>query len=357
MSGTHFLTIAQQVALHLREEISRGRWSETLPGIPFLTAELDVCHKTVESALKQLTGEGLLKNQGAGRPRRIVRRKDDGKGRKLRVALLVWDVPDRSLNYIVDLQHRLTEAGHSVFHTPKTLMELKMDLPRVIRMVEQTQADAWVVGSGSLEVLEWFAQQEAPVYAIFGRWQNLPIAATGPSQEDATHQATKALLKLGHRRIVMLIRRQHRLPVPNILVKSFWAILKEHGIRDPGFSLPDWDETRQGLQDCLWALFQVTPPTALIVDEPLLFTAALHFLTASGLRVPREVSLICRDPDPNFAWCVPSIAHISGDYSKVVRHIVRWAENVSRGKKDVTQTIVPVEYFPGGTVGQVSRRG
>ena len=35
----------------------------------------------------------------------------------------------------------------------------------------------------------------------------------------------------------------------------------------------------------------------------------------------------------------------------MVRRIVRWATNVSRGRKDVKQSFVAAEYVPGGTVG------
>ena len=40
MLGKRFLTISQQVTQHLREEIQRGRWTESVPGKPYLAAEL-----------------------------------------------------------------------------------------------------------------------------------------------------------------------------------------------------------------------------------------------------------------------------------------------------------------------------
>lgn len=67
--------------------------------------------------------------------------------------------------------------------------------------------------------------------------------------------------------------------------------------------------------------------------------------------MPEDVSLIGTDPDPNFAWCVPSIAHIRWDSRPVVRHIVRWAANVGRGRVDRKQSFIAAEYVPGGTVG------
>ena len=67
--------------------------------------------------------------------------------------------------------------------------------------------------------------------------------------------------------------------------------------------------------------------------------------------MPEDVSLICTDSDPNFAWCEPSIAHIRWDYLPVVRRIVRWAANVSIGKTDLRQTSTKAEFVEGGTIG------
>jgi len=35
-----------------------------------------------------------------------------------------------------------------------------------------------------------------------------------------------------------------------------------------------------------------------------------------------------------------------------VRRIVRWAENVARGKSDIRQVLTPARFVDGGTVGR-----
>ena len=83
----------------------------------------------------------------------------------------------------------------------------------------------------------------------------------------------------------------------------------------------------------------------------MFYIAALQFCANRGLRVPQDVSLICTDADPTFAWCQPSVAHIRWDSRPVVRRIVRWAANVSCGQEDLRQTLTPAEFVPGGTIG------
>ena len=71
MPGKRFLSISEQVAMHLREELLRGRWVGLMPGKHELAQELGLNNKTVEAALVLLEREGLLVGQGPRRRRRI----------------------------------------------------------------------------------------------------------------------------------------------------------------------------------------------------------------------------------------------------------------------------------------------
>lgn len=347
---------AEQIAAHLRDELGRGRWSGTMPGQIRLADELGVARNTVEAALRQLEREGLLENQGPGRRRLIVIPPGGAPLRSMRVAILEYEgALDQQVGYMVELQHALVEAGHTSFFPAKSLIELGMDVQRVARLVKRTPADAWVVCAGSREVLAWFAAQATPSFALFGRRAGLPIAATGPGKPPAYAAATRQLIEFGHRRIALLCRRIRRLPEPGRSERAFLDALEAHGIPTGDFNLPHWEESKAGFQELLESLFRVTPPTALILDEAPLFTATHHFLAKRGIQVPQDVSLVCTDTDPTFAWCEPSIAHIHWDARPLVRRIVRWAANVSRGRRDVRQNFVPAEFIPGGTIGPAPR--
>ena len=158
MSEFTLLSSSEQVAAHLLEEISRGRWSETMPGARTLALELEVDRNTVEAALHRMEKQGLLVAQGAGRKRRIKLPEELAKPPGLRVAILLYEQSDQSLDYLIDCKNKLEAAGHTVFYAPSHLTEIKMDVRRLARMVKKTEADAWVVLGGTREVLEWFAQ-------------------------------------------------------------------------------------------------------------------------------------------------------------------------------------------------------
>ena len=149
----------------------------------------------------------------------------------------------------------------------------------------------------------------------------------------------------------MLAKSQRRKPIPGESEQTFLEALEEGGIEVGEFHLPDWDDRKESLLSCLDSLFKVTPPTALIIQEATVFTAVQQFLANRGLKVPADVSLICSDPDPNFTWCEPTIAHIAWRSRPIVRRIIRWADKISRGKKDLVKSFANAEFIEGGSVG------
>ena len=351
MNPLTVLSASEQVAAHLRNEILRGSLSGTMPGANRLATELGINHKTVETAMRQLEEEGLLVSLGRGIPRQIKLPRGKKTETAMKIAFLDYDDQDKQQDYMIHLHHRLAEAGHHSFYHPQSLIKLGMKASRLRKMVKNTEAGAWVVGAGSSEVLRWFSEQTVPAFALFGRMNGLPIAGTKPDKATPIADATRQLIALGHRRISLLAQTARRLPEPGYIERVFLEELKSHGIPISTYNLPDWDDNIEGFQQALEALFQATPPTALILDEAPLLIAAQQFLLNRGLRVPQDVSLICTDNDPHFSWCIPSIAHIHWDNRPVINRVVKWADNVSRGKKDISQELTLAEFIVGGTIG------
>lgn len=346
-----FLTITEQVAAHLREELRRGRWTVEMPGRLEVAAELGVSDQTAEAGLAQLEREGILVAQGPGRRRRIVPAAGVVPSASLRVAILVGEPSDRRRDYLVEIKHELAEAGHAPFFTPWCMPELGINVRSIASRLKRTEADAWILLSAARPLLEWFIARDVPAFALFGRRRKLPVAGVGPDKPPAIAQATRRLIELGHRRIAFLALRAMRLPEPGASVQAFLGELAAHGIEPGPYNLPDWEENLGSFHGCLDALFQHSPPTALIVDEAAFFVATMQFLQSRRLRVPEDVSLICTDGDPNFAWCRPPVAHIHWDSARVVRRAVRWTANLARGKRDLRQTLTKAEFIEGGTIG------
>jgi len=350
MSQFRVLSASEQVAKHLREELARGTWTGVMPGEDRLMARLGIGRNTIKAALRQLEVEGLLVGRGVGHRRQIVPPKD-GRRSALRIRILLYEGIDRGSPGYVELLAKLQEEGFAASFANKSLRDLGMKSERVARFVAGHPADAWVISAGSREVLEWFSRQAIPAIAMFGRFTGLPIAAAAPRKIPAMLTAVRKMLALGHRRIVMLTREDRRKPVPGPIEQTFLDELAAQGIPTGPFNLPDWDDSRAGLQACLSSLFQYTPPTAMIIDDPLLFTPVQQFFARRQIMVPGQVSIFCLDPDHAFAWCDPEVSHLEWDYRKVVRRVLKWAENVAHGREDRQQMLFEAKLVEGGTIG------
>ena len=351
MKRKAFATVTEQVLEQLREGILSGRWRERMPGRDRLARELGVNHKTVETALRRLAADGWLVSQGSGQRRRIVLPKGHSQKRELRVRILLYDREDLAMAYNIALLDQLHQAGFTADYALKSLTDLRMDVGRVARFVEKTQADAWIVCAGSREVLKWFAGQDVPAIAMFGRFTGLRIASASPRVAPAMEESLRRLVGLGHRRIVMLVAEERRNPYPALFEQRFLDELKAQGLPTGSYNLPAWDPHPDGLRACLDALFRHTPPTALICGETRFFMAVYQHLARRGLRVPEDVSLITCDPDAVFSWWKPEVSHYHWDYKPVVRRVVRWVGNVAKGRDDHQQAMFDARFVEGGTIG------
>lgn len=345
----------EQLADFLKEEIRNRTWTGAMPGENWLVTNLQVGRDTVRAAMTHLEEAGVIASQGKGQRRQIVMNNEEF-AKNYRVTLLLYTPRDRQEDLVHDIMFQLTQRGYQVDVAPRTLVELGMKPERVAKMVQQVKTDAWVVGAATNDVLEWFEAQPAPAFALFGSLSRRSLAGTGPDKWPAYEAAVLRLLELGHRRIVLLLPEQTRIPKRGRLAQRFLDLLEAHGIATGSYHLPDWERGPAGLRRCLDRLFDLTPPTALFVEEACEFIAVQQHLAKRGLFAPNDVSLICSDDNPLFEWCEPSVSCIRWSTRPVVSRIVHWVDKVASGKDDHRNSFFKAEFVEGCTIGPVPRQ-
>jgi DNA-binding transcriptional regulator YhcF (GntR family) len=347
-----FSTIKEQVAESIRQSVLGGRWTGAIPGRKQLAEQLGVNHKTVQAALRLLEEEGLIRSQGRGKGREVVRRAVADQ-KILKIEILLYEKGDAQRADLLELMRMLHAAGHTAWFSKESLVDLHRDVVRLERHVGRADADAWVVVAGGKPILEWFAAYEKPAFSLYGQSMSVPIAAAAPVIDDAVAELVEHLFELGHRRIVGWVREERRRPALSRSERKFIDHLESLGIPTGPYHLPDWEESPEGLKRGLASLFHKTPPTALIIDDAALILAVVFHLGNMGLSVPRDVSVACTDHSPMFDWCHPSVTHIAPNLPRCVRKATEWANEISKGRKCQPKTYTQGKLMMGGTTGPV----
>ena len=345
------LSAVDQLTKHLRQQILMGELSGNMPGTSTLAKALGCSSRTVIASIEQLEREGFLLKQGVGR-KSLIQLPDSAEEQKsLRIAILLLIPEDIGLSYMGALEDELEKQGHMVNFVGKSLSEMKHDLSKIKRLVANTEADAWIIEGGTGEVIQWFASQHRPAFALFGRQSDANIAGIGPDKHESTRDIAHYLLQLGHSRICYFLRPQLRPLTPRSPGFAFMEVLEKAGVTTGTYNLPEWDGSIADLHQQLDSLFQITPPTALVIDEPPIFLSALHYLARKGIHAPEHVSLVCTDRDPYFKLLNPSIAHIDWDSRPWVRRMVQWVSHIAEGKVDKRQSRTKTNFIQGGSIG------
>lgn len=355
MKPVQILSPTEQLAQYLEAEILNGSLVGDIPGMKSLSATLGVNHKTVDSAMRMLEKKGLILSNGTGK-KRSTNAQLTTKRRALKINIMHYEPDDAKLHYMIDVRDKLIQLGHKASFTSKSLVELKMNIPRIQREVKKNPADAWIFQSSGREILEWASQQPFPALAMFGRFRNVAIPATGINKETAVVNALHELHKLGHRKIVMLVQEEQCMPHPGPIPRAFLNALEDLGITSGRYNLPYWQKGSDSFRQCLDALFRHTPPTALLIPEPPLFIAAQQHLARKGIVAPEHISMICHDPSPAFHYCHPSISHFSYDLIPCIQRVLDWIKHIGTGKPDHKQILSESIFVRGGTIGPPAKK-
>ena len=149
------------------------------------------------------------------------------------------------------------------------------------------------------------------------------VTAVGYSHEQLVRGAISRAFAAGHRRVSFALWRRK----PEVAAKMRAWIADEYakaGYRHaPEFDAPVVPErTAESLHSCLRELLRHTPPTALVVSDFIQWLGTVMVLAQAGLRVPRDLSLVCLCSAREWEAATPSQAHfrhpIAG-YARAVR--------------------------------------
>ncbi|MCR0982579.1 LacI family DNA-binding transcriptional regulator [Roseomonas populi] len=273
---------------------------------------------SVSTASRALAGGGLTSKSTEARLQRIAaelgyRPNTLARGLKTRstrlVGLVVHNLTNASFRVLAEVvQRRLRAEGY------QALLCITADDPEQEAETIETLADQRVDGliicptghNGAL--LASLDASGTPVTCVVRRDETVELETVLAADPEGAYAGTRHLLELGHRRIGLIVGRQETTSGRERL-SGYRRALEEAGIAfDPTLVHAGRYEPETGLAGCRQLLDRDDRPTALFAANHESALGVLRGLAERNIALPDDISLLCYEDVPGFAWQRPAIS-------------------------------------------------
>ncbi|MCG2660779.1 MAG: substrate-binding domain-containing protein [Kiritimatiellae bacterium] len=320
-------SLVTRVVAVLKQELPRlvhGKW---LPGERVLSRQFQVSRTTVRAALAQLQRRKLIRAypQHGYRILASVRRHKEQTSRIIgcfRESFHTGYEPQLQI-MIRDIEYGLNAAGYELKIHTDVHLEGRSRHRRLINMVGANRAACWMLTSVSFETQQWFMKRGIPALVLGSCYPGICLPNLDVDYRAIGRHAASLLWRLGHRQICLL--------APRIRLGGY--IAGEQGFQTSGLQLSrgalspkiiyhngSTGDIRRVLDACL---SKMPAPTAFLVVHSFHALTAICYFMSKGIRVPRDVSLVCRDDDEFLECVIPSMARYAVDRGAFARRCVR----------------------------------
>ncbi|MDR0901328.1 MAG: substrate-binding domain-containing protein [Opitutaceae bacterium] len=352
-------SLVSQVAGTIQSGIDQNVWREWLPGERTLAESLHVSRNTLRAAIAQLGRAGVVRAERPLGTRIVSKRGGAGSEKKRRVVALLMPEPITALRpkiaLIVDeLRGHLAELGLRLhlFHGEHYFAAGASR--RLQRLVADNPHDCWILTLVPDRVKQWFQDQGVPCVVSGTCGAGLKLPFVDLDYHALCRHAAGQMTSLGHKRVVFLTEKSNKAG-DVASERGFLEGIASASGRDVEGCVVHHQNTNNSVLKTLDRLFHGGPsgprPTAMLVANPHFYLLALTYLHGLGLRVPADISLVCRDDDSFLNYVHPAPTRYSFDEASFTRHLFRLVIQTVKGSHIVRNDIrIMPDYGKGATL-------
>jgi DNA-binding LacI/PurR family transcriptional regulator len=216
--------------------------------------------------------------------------------------------------------------------------------------MKQAHADCWIIHGGTRAIERWFVEHR--VRGITVGWSNeeVHLPCLGVDYRAICRHAVGVFLARGHRRLTMLLPGEATDDQDH--EQGFLEGLRAAGGHpEVQGRVVRHDGTVKSIQRALRDIRRSDPPSGLLVVRPKFALTAPTCLLNSGLKMPRDVSLISTGYEPYLENLSPSVAHYAINWSSFARRLFRMVlRQATVGTVSLSPVLVTAEFRPGETL-------
>lgn len=319
-------TVASQVAAELTEQISKRTWREWLPSERDLCQKMQVSRSTLRSALQQLQHDGVIEAlHGVGH--RIAIHPTKRKRAEVRSIALLAPEPISHLrpntaHWIEDLKDQLHALGYELSYQQARSCYQTEPERALTRLLKRENHLVWILVLTNKAMQRWFAENEIPCVVTGSVYEGVALPSVDFDFRAICRHAAGVLIGAGHSRLDLLTHRP-RTAGDMESEAGFHEAIEKSSRKGISGSVFYHDESLEGIGNTLRRLLQQkAPPTGLIVSNSNLMLTATTILGRRGIRVPEDMSLICKDDALFLQHVVPDTARYVSEASAIAKKIL-----------------------------------
>ena len=338
----------EQLASHLRNQLSHGQLADPLPNTREWSKQLEVGRNTLGAALRILEQEGLIIHHGTrgfhlqGSPPklapldrkfvRIISYWPEYRGHHNAGSSLVSVLAEKLHSHNIDLRSERWSDTH--FHT--------FDKARPV--VPGPNRELFILPSLPPKYLSMFTRAARPCLLVGVPPKGISLPHLYCDWEGAIRHATFYLARRGFQRIILIVRQSHA-PSHSGYCETFQAACREapnapiqHEICRPSLSLDSQVATAERLAA------RIKGRTGIIVAGPLSISTPMTVLLGRGIRISGQVEFVFTNSLPELLMVHPTPAHypypLEGIVKTLSRVVIQYFET---GRLARLRKVIPVE--------------
>lgn len=361
-------SLAETVCHNLREAILEHRWRRTLPGIRDLCEELQVSRQTMGDALRLLEAEGFVLPSSPGKPREINSEMPDpdklvvAKGAGAVIVIIAWQRETRLSQTDEEVCCHLRKSLEAMAYTHRYVVfhdiSRSRGAKRIGEIIERNPADAYIVIGAHPHCSRKLEDMDVRVVFLGGGQTKGNHPRISYSFTEMCRSALEHLVSVGHRKVSVMLPEvlNNRTKTASFAEERLASVFHSQQLPFSTFNCPRWGKTRADFQVALGNLFNLTPPTALILGDVSHVPRVVSFLMKRGLKCPDDVSLMVLDEAAELQEYDPPISYMKKPNAKLVKatlNAVRKLLTVKAEQKEEL-TIVPSQLVVTGSVARIA---
>lgn len=321
-------SLVAETVKSLRTAILSGHWSNHLPGERRLCEDWGISRPTLRAAQAVLAREGLLKVAhgcrtviaNANAPTSVVR--------PLSVALLspepLHAMPPFALLWLDELRARLLAAGHQLqVHAGRAECARKNPGRALQSLVDGSPASAWVLFQSTEAVQQWFAAHEIPSLVVGSVFPGVTLPSVDRDYRAVCTHAVGHLVRKGHQHLAFLIQKEQfggdRESIAGF--RDGLSAMTKKGITG---HVVLHDGSAASVMTAVDSILAMRPrPTAMLVARTRFALTAFTHLLGRGVKVPRDMAVLCRDDDGFLDHVTPRMARYTFSPEVFAKHLGR----------------------------------